>query len=261
MKKNISNTIAIVQARLGSTRLPGKVLLEIESKPVLLHIVNRLKRVLKVDDVIIATSSLKINSKIISFCKENDIKCFVGSEDNVLERYYQAALVYKPKSVIRITGDCPLLDSELINRLIDYYEENDFDYCGIATGAGVANKKSILRYPDGLDAEIFKFSVLERAYKNATTKLHLEHVTPYIWSNKKLFNLGVMYSETDYSSYRWTLDNIEDFDFIKWIYSKLYSKNNYFNMFDIIHLLKNNKEILIKNKHLIGKEGYEIFSK
>ena len=145
MKNNNLNTIAIVQARLGSTRLPGKVLLEIESKPVLLHIVNRLKRVLKVDDIIIATSSLKINSKIISFCKENDIKCFVGSEDNVLERFYQAALVYKPKNVIRITGDCPLLDSELINRLIDYYQENDFDYCGIATGAGVANKKSILR--------------------------------------------------------------------------------------------------------------------
>ena len=261
MKNNILNTIAIVQARLGSTRLPGKVLLEIESKPVLLHIVNRLKRVLKVDDIIIATSSLKINSKIISFCKENDIKCFVGSEDNVLERFYQAALVYKPKNVIRITGDCPLLDSELINRLIDYYEENDFDYCGIATGAGVANKKSIFRYPDGLDAEIFKFSVLQKAFENANSKLHLEHVTPYIWSNKKLFNLGVLYSETDFSNHRWTLDNIEDFDFIKWIYSKLYSKNKYFNMFDIIHLLKNNKEILIKNKHLIGKEGYEIFSK
>jgi spore coat polysaccharide biosynthesis protein SpsF len=254
-------TIAIVQARLGSTRLPGKVLLEIEALPVLLHIVNRLKRVLKVDEVIIATSTLKINSKIVSFCNENNVKCFVGSEDNVLDRFYHAALVYQPKNIIRITGDCPLLDSDLINKLIDYYEKNSFDYCGIATGAGVANEKSIFRYPDGLDAEIFKFSVLEKAFKNATSKLHLEHVTPYIWSNNKLFNLGVLYSEIDYSNYRWTLDNIEDFNLIKWIYSKLYPTNNYFNMFDVIKLLNENKHVLEQNNHLIGKEGYENFSK
>jgi len=261
MEINKSNTIAIIQARLGSTRLPGKVLLEVEGKPILLHIINRLKRVKKLDEVIVATSNLKINSKIISFCEKNNIKYYAGSEDNVLDRFYNAALVYKPKNVIRITGDCPLLDSNLINELINYYEKNNYDYCGIATGAGVANKKGIFRYPDGLDAEIFKFSVLEKAYKNAISKLHLEHVTPYIWENHKLFNLGVLYSDKDYSNFRWTLDNIEDFKLIKWIYSKLYQKNNYFNMFDIIKLLEKNKEVLKQNNHLIGKEGYEIFSK
>jgi spore coat polysaccharide biosynthesis protein SpsF len=261
MELNKPNTVAIIQARLGSTRLPGKVLLEIEGKPVLLHIVNRLKRVLKVDEVIIATSTLKINSKIISFCKKNNIKYFVGSEDNVLDRFYHAALVYKPKNIIRITGDCPLLDSDLIDKLINYYEKNDFDYCGIATGAGVANKEEIFRYPDGLDAEIFKFSVLENAFKNATTKLELEHVTPFIWGNSQMFKLGVLNSDVDYSNLRWTLDNFEDFKLIKWIYSQLYSKNNYFNMFEVIKLLEKNKQVLKTNNHLIGKEGYEIFSK
>ena len=261
MEINNSNTIAIIQARLGSTRLPGKVLLDIESKPVLFHIVDRLKRVMKVDNIIVATSNLNINTKIISFCKQNKINFFVGNEENVLDRFYNAALINKPKNVIRITGDCPLVDPDLISKLINYYEKNDFDYCGIATGAGVAEKESIFRYPDGLDAEIFKFSTLEKAYKNATTKLELEHVTPYIWGNPQIFKLGVLNSDVDYSNLRWTLDNLEDFKLIKWIYSKLYSKNKHFNMFDVIKLLNQNKQVLEQNNHLIGKEGYEIFSK
>lgn len=259
MEINNLNTIAIIQARLGSTRLPGKVLLEIESKPVLFHIVDRIKRVLKIDNIIVATSDLNINSKITSFCKENKIDFFVGSEENVLDRFYNAALKHNAKNIIRITGDCPLVDPNLLSKLINYYEKHNFDYCGIATGAGVAGKESIFRYPDGLDAEIFKFSTLENAFKNASTKLELEHVTPYIWGNPEKFKLGVLNSDIDYSNLRWTLDNFEDFKLIKWIYSKLYSKKKYFNMLDVIGLIEDNKDKFEQNKHLIGKEGYEIF--
>ena len=136
VNKNLG-IIAIIQARLGSTRLPGKVLLNIESKPVLQHIVDRLKKVTKIDKVIIATSNLKINSKITSYCKKNNIEFFIGSEENVLDRFFKAAKKYKPKDIIRITGDCPLAIPETIEKLIDYYKLNKYDYCGIATGAGV----------------------------------------------------------------------------------------------------------------------------
>lgn len=253
--------IAIIQARLGSTRLPGKVLLEIESQPVLQHIVNRLKKVSKINKVIVATSNLEINSKIISFCKKNNIDFFVGSEENVLDRFFNAAKVYKPNDIIRITGDCPLVDPETIEKLIDYYKLNNYDYCGVATGAGVADNDKIFRFPDGLDAEIFKYSVIEKAHINASKKIEIEHVTPFIWSNPELFNLGVLKSDIDYTNYRLTLDNIEDYNLIKWIYSKLFKKNNYFNLDDIIKLIDNNKDQLETNKHLIGKEGYDIFSK
>lgn len=260
VKKSI-DTIAIIQARLGSTRLPGKVFLNIESKPVLQHIVNRLKKVAKIDKVIIATSNLKINKKITLYCKANNIDFFVGSEENVLDRFYNAAKLYNPKNIIRITGDCPLIDPETIETLINYYKNNNYDYCGVATGAGVADNDKIFRFPDGLDAEIFKFSVIEKTYLNARKKIEIEHVTPYIWGNPSLFNLGVLESDVDYSKYRLTLDNIEDFNLIKWIYSNLYKENEFFNLKDIIQLIEKNKYKLDTNKHLIGKEGYGIFSK
>ena len=260
VKKHI-DTIAIIQARLGSTRLPGKVFLNIESKPILQHIVNRLRKVAKIDKVIIATSDLKINKKITLYCKNNNIEFFVGSEENVLDRFYNAAKKYNPKNIIRITGDCPLIDPETIKKLINYYNNNNYDYCGVATGAGVADNDKIFRFPDGLDAEIFKFSVLEKTYLNASKKIETEHVTPYIWGNPNLFNLGVFESDVDYSKYRLTLDNTEDFSLIKWIYSKLYKQNEFFNLNDIIQLIEENKYKLDTNKHLIGKEGYDIFSK
>jgi len=253
--------IAIIQARLGSTRLPGKVLLEIESKPVLQHIVNRLKKVSKIDKVIVATSKLEINSKITSYCKKNNIDFFVGSEDNVLDRFFNAAKACKPNDIIRITGDCPLVDPETIEKLIDYYKLNNYDYCGVATGAGVADNNKIFKFPDGLDAEIFKYSVIKKAHMNASKQIEKEHVTPYIWSNPSLFNLGVFESDIDYSKYRLTLDNIEDFNLIKWIYSNLYKEHEFFSLKDIIQLIEKNKYKLNTNKHLIGKEGYEIFSK
>ena len=261
MVKESINTIAVIQARLGSTRLPGKVLLNIESKPVLQHIVNRLRNVPAIEKVIVATSELKINNKITSYCEDNNIDFFVGNEQNVLDRFYNAAKIYHPKNVIRITGDCPLIDPQIIEKLILFYIKNKYDYCGVATGAGVADNEKILRFPDGLDAEIFKFSVLEKAYLNATRKIEKEHVTPYIWGNPSLFNLGVLESDIDFSHYRLTLDNIEDFNLINWIYTKLYNKNEFFNLNDIIQLIEKNKYKLETNKHLIGKEGYDIFKK
>ena len=252
--------VAIVQARMGSTRLPGKVLMKIQGRPMLWHIINRIKQCDIIDDIIIATSDSKSDGLIYEMSKEYDISCFRGSENDVLNRFYNAAEHNNADYIIRVTGDCPLIDSNILGDLIRYFFKNGFDHCGIACGAGVANKKKVNKYPDGLDAEIFSFSVLKEANENAITISEREHVTPYIWKNNDFFTGSFYPKLKDYSKTRLTVDNIEDFQFIKWIYDTLYPTNNCFLLNDIINLIEKNKK-MIPNSHLIGKEGYDEFWK
>ena len=256
-----SKIIAIVQARVGSTRLPSKVMKKIKGKSLLWHIIKRLQSVNKIKEVIVATSNLKENDIIDNFCKKNNIYCFRGSETNVLKRFYESAKIKNADHVIRITADCPLVDPSVINNLIEFYFKNLFDFCGVACGAGVSDKRNIMRFPDGLDAEIFSFNVLEIAYLNAYETMHLEHVTPYIWLNRKQFKIGSLYpQEKDYSEYRFTIDNLEDFNFINDIYGKLYRENYIFSFREAVELIDKN---ILKpsNSHLIGEEGYDKFWK
>ena len=252
--------LGIIQARMGSSRLPGKTLFQTKNKPMLWHIVNRLKEVKKINDIVIATSKLKIDDPVFEMSERYQLNCFRGSEKNVLDRFYNAAKSNSANHIIRITGDCPLLDSKTIDKLIEKYFNGHFDYCGIACGAGVANKKNIKRYPDGLDAEIFKFEALEYAHTNATDNLSKEHVTPYIWKNTNKFKLGTLYSDKDFSKLRLTVDNLEDFKLIKWIYNSLFDSNPLFEIKDIINLLIENPK-MIKNNQFLGKEGYDDFWK
>ncbi len=252
VKKKI---LIVIQARIGSSRLPGKVLKKLVNKPILLHIINRLKKV-KNSKIVVATSTNKMDKKIISFCKKNKLNYFSGSEKNVLDRFYKAAINFNGENIIRITGDCPLIDPIIINNLIKFYFKNNFDHAGVATGAGV-NKLRVKKFPDGLDAEIFKFSALENAWKNSKSRIEKEHVTPYIWKRSKKFKIGIFQCKKDYSGYRWTLDNINDFRFVKKIYKNLYKRNKIFYMNDVINFLKNNPKIALINKKYIGKENYE----
>ena len=164
--------VAIVQARMGSTRLPGKVLKPIMGKPMLWYLVKRLERTANVDKVVIATSEEKNNDVIRDFCKQYSINCFSGSEQDVLDRFYKAAEQYKADIVIRITGDCPLLDPGLIGGMLDeFISSQKYEYYGVACGAGASTEEfNGHRYPDGLDAEIFKFSVLKKAWNEAKDK-------------------------------------------------------------------------------------------
>lgn len=252
--------VAIIQARMGSTRLPEKVLMPIVGKPVLWHIVHRIKNVKEIDTIVIATSDSNKDNRIAEFCEVNKIDCFRGSEEDVLDRFYKAAIKYNPDFLLRVTGDCPLVDPDLISELIKYYINNKFDHCGIATGAGAAREGFIGRFPDGLDAEIFTMSALRAAWREAEGQLYREHVTPYLWKQPGRFKIGSLISkDKDYSRFRWTLDNQEDYELIKWIYEQLYPVKNNFNMYDVLELLEKNTGILDKNKHLLGKEGYEQF--
>lgn len=253
---SVLRIIAIIQARMSSSRLPGKVLKPILGISMLEHIVKRLQYVSAIDQTVVATSEELSDDPIYYLCRENKIACYRGSLDDVLERFYQAALLYKANTVIRITGDCPCVDPRLVANLINFYLDGGFDHAGIATGAGAVFEEN--RFPNGLDAECFSFAALEKAYKEASKSSDREHVTPYIWRNKDIFECGSLKPEKDYSYIRLSVDHEQDFEVITKIYEKLYEPNNEpFLMEDIIALLGKNPKLLGLNQRFIGKEGYQ----
>ncbi len=248
--------IAIVQARLGSTRLPGKVLKPILGRPMLWHIAERLRSVSDIKHVVVATSDQSGDEPIRRFCYEEGIAFFAGSENDVLDRFYQAATRYKGEPVIRVTGDCPFADPEVIKRLLALYHTGHYDYVGVATGAGAIFSNSG-RFPDGLDAECFSLGALELAWREATHPLDREHVTPYIWRNKHIFRCGILTSKEDYSQLRWTVDNHADFQLVSRIYEALYNDSKPFLMSDILNYLSDHSELMALNQSFLGKEGYQ----
>ena len=251
---------AIIQARMGSTRLPGKVLLRVLKRPLLYYMVERIKRISSVDEVIVATSTSSKDDEIESFCIKHRYTFFRGAEEDVLDRFYKAAKSAKAAFVVRFTADCPLIDPNLVEQLIGVFKRSETDYCSIATGAPVAHKYDINRFPDGMDAEIFTMDALEEAWKMAGTPLYREHVTPYIWKNTKRFKTGAMVCDKgDFSRYRWTLDNIEDYELIRWVYEQLYEKDPGFGLDQVLDLMELNPLMMNLNSHLIGKEGYDRF--
>ena len=249
------NAVVIIQARMGSTRLPGKVLMEILGKPMLGHIIERVRMAAGVKSVLVATSDQPADEPVRSFCAGQGIPVFSGSENDVLDRFYRAAIHSGADPVIRITGDCPLADPGVIGRLLELYSSGSYDHVGVATGAGAIFLERG-RFPDGLDAECFSFATLERAWREATLPADREHVTPYIWRNKELFRCGSLPAEGDYSQMRWTVDNACDFDFISRVYEGLYRTDKPFLMADVLRYVTAHPELSQLNRDFIGQEGY-----
>ena len=217
--------------------------------PVIEHVVNRLNKSAFIDNIIIATSVDENNKPIIDFCKNNDIGYFVGSEDDVLDRYYQAAIdnnVEDEDIIIRITSDCPLIDPFVVDKVIEEHFSNENDYTTNVIDC---------TYPDGLDCEVFNFAVLKDTWANANLSSQREHVTLYIRDNPDKFKLGNVKNDKDLSSLRWTLDEKEDFIFIKEVYKNLYNKDSFFTMDDIVQLLNEKPELLDINSKFTRNEG------
>jgi spore coat polysaccharide biosynthesis protein SpsF len=235
----------IIQARMGSTRLPGKIMLDLGGKPVLLHVVERCRKA-NVDEVIVATTTDKKDDAIVDFCKENNVKYFRGSEDDVLDRYYQCAKKFELTHIIRVTSDCPVIDFNIINELIKKYIEGDYDYA-----SNIAENRT---FPRGYDVEVFKFDILKNTKDNAKLKSEKEHVTKYIINNLKKFEVYQLDNNTDYSYIRLTLDEKEDYLLIKKVFEKLYKQNNYFNLQDVLELIKNNPTLIKINQHIEQKK-------
>ncbi|PIS09203.1 hypothetical protein COT75_03000 [Candidatus Beckwithbacteria bacterium CG10_big_fil_rev_8_21_14_0_10_34_10] len=240
------NILAVIQARTGSTRLPNKVLFKLEDKTVLEHVVNRVKKSKNIDEVIVATSIKKEDLRIVKLCAQKKTRVFCGSENDVLDRYYQLARLLKPKHVVRITADCPLIDWKIIDKTIDKYQKAKADYISNASPP---------TYPDGLDTEVFSFKVLKNCWQNARLFSEREHVTPYIRKNKNKFKICSFKNKNNLSDKRWTLDEKEDYIFLKKIYQNLYSKKNFFDMNDILKFLEKNPKLERINSYINRNEG------
>jgi spore coat polysaccharide biosynthesis protein SpsF len=242
--------VAIIQARMGSTRLPGKVLKKIFGKPVILWDLDRISLSKLINDIVVAIPYAKENDVMVDIIKEysNKIKITRGSENDVLDRYYQAAMQTNADVVVRITSDCPLIDPVVIDQVISQFLENDCDYCS----------NSLMRtFPRGLDTEVFSFKALEKAWNFAKKDYEREHVTPYITENPEKFKLLNVANDIDLSYLRWTLDTKEDFEFIDTVYKKIYPKKTLFLMNDIIELMDMEPELIEINKHVTQKSVHE----
>jgi spore coat polysaccharide biosynthesis protein SpsF len=242
----MTNTLAILQARMSSTRLPGKVLKLILNKPMLMRQIERIQRSSLIDELIVATSVEKSDDILADICIRNGIKVFRGSLDDVLDRFYQAAKLFNATNIVRLTGDCPLAEPSLI----DYIIKSHIDTCADYTSNTIHPT-----YPDGLDVEVFSYSALKVAWGESNLKSQREHVTPYLYSHPEIFKLNSIEHDHNLSSLRWTVDSQADFDFVEEVYSKLYPTNNFFNMEDVFSL-HNQNPLRNLNSNQIRNEGY-----
>jgi spore coat polysaccharide biosynthesis protein SpsF len=201
--------VAIIQARMGSTRLPGKVLKDLAGDTVLARVVNRTRRAKLVHQVLVATSALSADDAIVRECERLRVDCFRGDEADVLDRYYRAALQSSADVIVRITADCPLIDPELIDNVISAFFEQRADY---------ATNALTVTYPPGLDVEVLGQGALANAKNCAVEFYQRTHVTPFIYENPGQFKIVSVNAQTDYSRYRWTLDTVEDLEMIRAIY-------------------------------------------
>jgi len=238
---------AIIQARMSSTRLPGKVLMEVMGKPLLLYQLERVKKVSQIKQIIVATTVNKEDDPIAKLCKEKSILYFRGSEEDVLERYYLSASQFQADPVIRLTADCPLLDPDILNKLINTYKNNNYDY--VHTG---------LTYAEGLDCEIFSFRVLKIAYEKARLESEREHALLYLHNHKSDFHIFSMENSTDDSKYRFTVDEPEDYEVVKILIENLYRKTETFDYQQIKQFLDSHYEIFRLNSNIIRNEGLSI---
>ncbi len=207
-------------------------------KPMLELQVERIRRARRIDRLMVATSDQPADSEIAAVCRRIGVECFRGSLEDVLDRFYQAARIVAPRHVMRLTGDCPLVDPELLDALIEQHlrEAND------------ATSNALERtYPIGLDAEIFTFAMLLRAWEHAKTPSEREHVTTYMYSPGNTPRLGAMKGPADHSSWRWTVDYPEDFEFARSIFAELYPRKPAFTSEDIYELLAARPEIAAIN--------------
>jgi spore coat polysaccharide biosynthesis protein SpsF len=237
--------VAIIQARMGSTRLPGKVLMPLAGREVISHVVSRVSACNTIADVVVATSTDTSDDALEKWCEQNEIKVFRGSLNDVLDRYHMCALWAKADAVVRITADCPALDPILVDEVVLSFAKEKYDLFYLGG-----------EFPDGLDCAVFSVGALARACREAKLSSEREHVGPYISNHPELFKIGHLDKYQGLSHHRWTLDEPRDLIFLQAIFDRLNSiANGIFHVDDVLNLLKNEPELMAINGGIVRNEG------
>jgi spore coat polysaccharide biosynthesis protein SpsF len=252
-------TVAIIQARMGATRLPGKVLMDIAGKPMLVRVVERVRQSTQVDLVVVATSSEPEDNEIETVCEQMDYACYRGDLHDVLDRYYQAARRYSADVIVRLTADCPLIDPGVIDQVLKAFFDNE-----VSVSSRDAGRKDLKTwrgsfpwdfaanrlpppwhrtFPIGLDTEVCTFAALERAWNEADKPHQREHVMPYLYEHEGLFRVLRIDHEPDYGHLRWTVDTSEDLEFVRQVYA-FFQGNNDFSWLDVLALVESKPELI-----------------
>jgi spore coat polysaccharide biosynthesis protein SpsF len=245
-------TIAIIQARMNSSRLPGKVLLDLGGKPMLAWVVDRALGAKRLDGAGVATTTAPSDDAIEAFCESRGYPCFRGSEFDVLDRYYQAALSFKAERIVRLTADCPVVDPALIDATIQEFESTGVDFA--ATRLPPPWKRT---YPIGQDIEIVSFANLARAWNEATEKYEREHVMPYFYDQDGRFQIKVLNAENDYSAYRWTVDTAPDLDLLRVIIKRFGGRED-FTWREVLQVFEHEPELAQINSGVVHKTGLDV---
>lgn len=241
------NVVAIIQARMGSTRLPGKVLVDLGGDTVLARVVSRVRRCRLVGEVVVATSVDRADDVILRESQRLGVRAFRGSEQDVLDRYYHAARDAQAEVVVRITSDCPLIDPDVSDKTIQAFLDASPDYAS-----------NILErtYPRGLDTEVVTFAALEGAWQDARETYQREHVMPFLYQHPDRFRLLSVKGDHDYSRYRWTLDTPEDLEFLRAVYARSIDGRD-LTWQDVLSLLEQEPELAEINRHVVQKALHE----
>lgn len=238
---------AIVQARMGSSRLPGKVMHNIAGEPMLGRVLQRLRRSRHVTQLIVATTKNPADNCIVDYCRTHSVEVFRGEEQDVLDRYYRAAQLSRSDAVVRITSDCPLIDPEITDKTIQEFREVGPDY---------ASNTLVRSYPRGLDTEVVSREALVRCWQNAVLPYQRSHVTAYIYEHPESFRLHAVKNERDYSDQRWTVDTPEDLEFVRAVYNHFNGRES-FNWLDVLGLIQRHPELGELNRHVLQKTLHE----
>ena len=237
--------VAIIQARMSSSRLPGKVLMPLAGRPVLDHVVNRIRACRTVQDVWVATSTDETDDVIAHWCQEHGVNVYRGSLHDVLDRYHQAMLLSQADAVVRITADCPAIDPTIVDEVVDGFKAGGYEFYGLSG-----------EFPDGLDCTVFARSALERAWREAKLPSEREHVGPYIEKHPEWFKSGGLKKFSGLSHHRWTLDEPRDYQFLECVFERLGSLGRIFLARDVLDLLQREPALSEINQDIVRNEGY-----
>ena len=237
--------LGLLQARMSSKRLPGKVMQPILGKPMILHQIDRIRRARLIDKLVVVTSSDDTDEALAGACLDYSVPVYRGSLEDVLDRFYQAALLEGPDHIVRLTGDCPLADPKIIDRVCQFHLDGEFDY---------ASNVHPPTWPDGLDVEIFRNEKLIAAWRQARDRADREHVTPWILRQPG-FTLGNLTNQTDFSALRWTVDEPEDLEFARRIFEGIYREDQNFGVDEILNFVGNNPELQEINQNFARNAG------